>query len=163
MRRSTAAEVSGATNVRFFDLTDGVPTQPDVRFDFILANSVVQFMTAEEFEGWLRVWRQLLAPGGRIVVSDLVPPDYPAFAELLTLLQFSARRGFLVRAVYDAVRVMPLYWKTRRKRPLLTTGREDLSRWARQADLRVSFLPRNLTRFDRRITAVFQAQDSAPR
>jgi SAM-dependent methyltransferase len=163
MRRSTAQEVAGIGEVRFLDLTDGSGSQTDLRFDLILANSVVQFMRAEEFEGWLRVWRRLLAPGGRIVVSDLVPPDYPAFAELFTLLRFSAQRGFLSRAVYDAVRVMPLYWKTRQARPLLTTSPDELIRWGSGADLRVRFIPRNLTRFDRRITSVFEAQDAGSR
>lgn len=162
MRRSTAHEVAGQGNVCFLDLANGSASQTDLRFDLILANSVAQFMRAEEFEGWLHVWRRLLAPGGRIIVSDLVPPDYPAFAELFTLLRFSAQRGFLIRAVYDAVRVMPLYWKTRKARPLLTTSREELIRWGSGAGLRVRFLP-NLTRFDRRITAVFESKDPESR
>ena len=47
------------------------PAAP-LRFDLILVNSVVQYMTARELGAWLGVWRRLLRPAGRIVLSDLV-------------------------------------------------------------------------------------------
>lgn len=123
--------------------------------DLILANSVAQFMTADEFRGWLLRWRHMLAPTGSIVVSDLVPPDYPAFADLLTLLRFSTSRGFLGRALFDAARVMPLYWRTRKARPLLRTSRDELMAWGAEAGLTIREFPPNLTCFRHRITAVF--------
>jgi cyclopropane fatty-acyl-phospholipid synthase-like methyltransferase len=158
MRRLAMEAANGLTNVRMVDLS--VPEAVHQgEFDLILANSVAQFMTAAEFQEWLRRWRHMLAPTGNIVVSDLVPPDYPAMADLVTLLRFSSSKRFLVRAIYDAARVMPLYWKTRKAQPLLRTSKADLETWGAAAGLRVRAFPPNLTCFKQRITAVFAHAD----
>ena len=107
MRRLALRAAAGMASVRMLDLTPGAESPSVTNLDLILANSVAQFMTADEFRGWLLRWRHMLAPTGSIVVSDLVPPDYPAFADLLTLLRFSTSRGFLGRALFDAARVHP--------------------------------------------------------
>jgi hypothetical protein len=112
-------------------------------------------MTGDELRTWLGRWRRMLAPGGHVVLSDLVPPDYPAFADLLTLLRFSSSRGFLIRALWDAARVMPLYARTRKARPLLRTSEEDLTAWGLEAGLAPPSFPPNLTCFKQRITAVY--------
>jgi cyclopropane fatty-acyl-phospholipid synthase-like methyltransferase len=155
MRRLAAETVTGLENVRMLDLdTNSDPSTLPV-FDLILINSVAQFMAAQELAHWLQRWRHMLAPEGHIVVSDLVPPGYPAAADLITLLRFSASRGFLARALYDAARVMPLYHRTRRARPLLRTSHDQLTRWGSDAALEVRAFPRNLTCFRKRITAVY--------
>ena len=155
MRRLAQQSSAGMANIRMLDLRPGAEPWPGVGLDVILANSVAQFMTADEFRGWLQRWRHMLAPTGSIVVSDLVPHDYPALADLLTLLRFSATRGFLGRALFDAARVMPLYWRTRKARPLLRTSRAELMAWGSEAGLTVRDFPANLTCFRHRITAVF--------
>ena len=154
MRRLALQSCSGMANVRMLDLRSGVKLPSELCLDVILVNSVAQFMTVEEFRGWLRRWRHMLAPTGSIVVSDLVPHDYPALADLVTLLRFSASRGFLGRALFDAARVMPLYWRTRKSQPLLRTSKAELSAWGAEAELTASF-PSNLTCFQHRVTAVF--------
>jgi SAM-dependent methyltransferase len=158
MRDLALRAANGRTNVRMLDLASPASAH-EGEFDLILANSVVQFMTAEEFRAWLQRWRHMLAPTGNIVVSDLVPPDYPALADLVTLLHFSSSRGFLFRALYDAARVMPLYWKTRRAQPLLRTSREELAAWGAAEGLSVRAFPPNLTCFKQRITVVFARAD----
>jgi SAM-dependent methyltransferase len=155
MRRLALAAAAGLPNVNMLDLTLEARPSPVAAFDLILANSVAQFMTADEFRRWLLRWRHMLAPTGNIVVSDLVPPDYPALADLLTLLRFSSSKGFLFRALYDAARVMPLYWRTRKARPLLRTSKDELAAWGLEAGLTVHSFPSNLTCFEQRITAVF--------
>jgi cyclopropane fatty-acyl-phospholipid synthase-like methyltransferase len=154
MRRLAADSTSGMSNVRMLDLA-APESDGEAEFDLILANSVAQFMTANEFQTWLRRWCHMVAPTGHIVVSDLVPPDYPALADLLTLLRFSSSKGFLARALWDAARVMPLYWRTRKARPLLRTSRAELVAWGAEAGLSVHAFPTNLTCFKQRITAVF--------
>jgi cyclopropane fatty-acyl-phospholipid synthase-like methyltransferase len=158
MRALAMETVGGLPNVRMLDLSAPDQVLPG-EFDLILANSVAQFMTAAEFQVWLQRWRHMLAPTGNIVVSDLVPPDYPALADLVTLLRFSSSKRFLVRALYDAARVMPLYWKTRSAQPLLRTSRADLEGWGAAAGLRVQAFPPNLTCFKQRITVVFAHAD----
>lgn len=158
MRHLALQATAGMDNVRMLDLGDPALVPPPASFDLILANSVAQFMTADEFRAWLGQWRHMIAPAGSIVVSDLVPPDYPASADLLTLLRFSSSRGFLTRALYDAARVMPLYWRTRKARPLLRTSKDELLQWGQEAGLTIRSFPTNLTCFKQRITAVFAAE-----
>jgi cyclopropane fatty-acyl-phospholipid synthase-like methyltransferase len=155
MRRCAMAAVAGAPNVELLNLSTAPHEYQSPRFDLILANSVAQYMTAAEVQTWLRRWRAMLAPRGRIVVSDVVPPDCRAGREPWILLRVSTRRGFTLRALYDAARVMPLYWRARRARPLLRISEEELRQWAAVAGLTVRFLPENLTYFRDRITAVF--------
>lgn len=155
MRRCAMAAVAGAPNLELLDLSTAPHEYQSPRFDLILVNSVTQYMTAAEVQTWLRRWRAMLAPRGQIVVSDVVPPDYPAGGDLWIVLQVSARRGFILRALYDAARVLPLYWRARRARPLLRISEGELRQWAAVADLTVRFLPENLTYFCDRITAAF--------
>jgi cyclopropane fatty-acyl-phospholipid synthase-like methyltransferase len=155
MRRRAMAAVAGAPNVELLDLSTAPHEYQRPRFDLILANSVAQYMTAAEVQTWLRRWRAMLAPCGQIVVSDVVPPDYRAGRDLWIMLWVSARRGFILRALYDAARVMPLYWRTRRARPLLRISEGELRQWAAVAGLTARFLPENFTYFRDRITAVF--------
>jgi cyclopropane fatty-acyl-phospholipid synthase-like methyltransferase len=162
MRLLALEATTGRPNVRLLDLTTPVEGT-EGRFDLILANSVGQFMTADELRGWLRRWRGMLAPDGRLVLSDLVPPDYPALADLLTLFRFSASKGFLFRALWDAARVMPLYWRTRNARPLLRTSRQELATWGLEAGLTAPDFPPNLTCFKQRITAVYRRADGRSR
>jgi cyclopropane fatty-acyl-phospholipid synthase-like methyltransferase len=158
MRNLAVQATIGMRNVEMLDLADESRRMPEP-VDLILANSVGQFMAVEELRGWLRAWRGMLAPNGRIVLSDLVPPDYPATADLATLVRFSWSKGFLFRALYDAARVMPLYLRTRTAGPLLQTSRNDLDAWAREAGLAVRAFPANLTVFKQRITVVFGRAD----
>ena len=155
MRRRARLNVAGRQNIRFLDLSDPKSLSPDLQFELILVNSVVQYMTMEEFVIWLLRWRNMLAPGGRIVVSDLIPPDYGALWDIVDLLRLSARRGFLVRAIWQAVSEIWRYWGVRRVRPLSRLGREELSPRGKDAGLTVSYLPANLTHFKKRLTAVF--------
>jgi cyclopropane fatty-acyl-phospholipid synthase-like methyltransferase len=155
MWRHAQANVAGYANVRFLDRAERSPPVGGPCFDLILVNSVIQYMTPEEFSGWLACWRDLLGPGGRIVMSDIIPPDGGSVAEILDLLKFSARRGFLVRALWQAAGELGRYRKIRHARPLTRLGHEELRRRGREAGLVVTFLPRNLTHFPRRVTAVF--------
>jgi SAM-dependent methyltransferase len=155
MRRRARLNLAKQHNIRFLDFSDPNASNSGLRFDLILVNSVVQYMTPEQFSTWLLRWRNMLATSGRIVVSDLIPPNYPTIRDIVDLLRFSGRRGFLVRAVWQAFSEIWRYWGVRRARPLFRVGPEDLSQRGRDAGLTVSCLPTNLTHFKKRLTAVF--------
>ena len=72
--------------------------------DLIVANSVVQYLTADELRALLRRWRDLLKPGGRLVLADIIPHTTGALTDAWALLRFAARDGFLVAAVLGLVR-----------------------------------------------------------
>ena len=155
MRSHARLKLDGQRNIKFLDLSDPKTPPHDLRFDLILVNSVVQYMTLDEFSTWLLRWRKMLAPGGRIVVSDLIPPDYQAIWDIVDLLRLSVRRGFLVRAIWQALGEIWRYRSTRRAQPLSRIGREELSERGRAVGLAFSCLPSNLTFFTRRFSGVF--------
>jgi SAM-dependent methyltransferase len=155
MRRRARSTVDTFSNVTFIDLAGGRPPEATLQFDLILVNSVIQYMTSEEFVAWLPIWRDMLAPGGRIVISDIIPPDSSGFGEILAIVKLSARRGFLFEALWQAVGELSSYWRKRRECPLTRYGPDDLARIAAGAGLTVERHPTNLTHFSRRLTAIF--------
>lgn len=70
----------------------------DGSIDLIVANSVVQYLTVAEFERALSIWRAKLAPTGRLVLGDIIPPNVGALTDALALLRFAKARGFLAAA-----------------------------------------------------------------
>jgi SAM-dependent methyltransferase len=159
MRGRARVNVATCQNIRFLDLSDPKAVPRDLHFNLIVVNSVVQYMTLDEFSAWLVQWRGMLAPGGRIVVSDLIPPGSPAILDIVDLLRFCRRHGFLARAIWQAFGQLVRHWRMKRARPLCRIGREELSRLAEAAGLAVSYLPNNLTHLTRRTTTVFTDTD----
>jgi len=129
---------------------DGAP------FDRIVVNSVVQYMTDAELDGWLAAWRDLLAPGGKVVLSDLIDPDRGGLRDLADLLWFGVRHGAPVQAVTSAFGSVTAYWRTRRAAPLLQLRPAELGARAARAGLRSTALDGNLTHFSQRWTAVLE-------
>jgi hypothetical protein len=147
------------SNARFCDLStprtgwQGT-TWSGSPFDLILVNSVAQYMGPEELWAWLARWRGMLAPDGRLVLSDLIPPSHHGFSDVADLLRLGARRGFPLRAAGEALGGLRHYWRTSRAIPLVRVGLEDLERAAGGAGLETKVLPHNLTHFSKRWTAV---------
>ena len=119
MRRATAGRTAALGQVTLVDLGGPVPADAVGGFDLVLANSVVQYMTRDELTGWMVRWRSLLAPGGRIVLSDIPVPGASAVAELAGMLGFAARNGFLLRALRDGVEEAHRYSRSRGSADLL--------------------------------------------
>lgn len=154
MRRATAERTAALGNVAPVDL--GGPAHGDVvgSVDLLLANSVVQYMGPDELAGWLPRWRELLAPGGRIVLADIPPPGGSAAGELLGMLRFAARHGFLLRAVRDGVQEARRYARHRNGADLTRWTRADVVRLAEEAGFAASILPKNLTHRSGRFTVL---------
>jgi cyclopropane fatty-acyl-phospholipid synthase-like methyltransferase len=153
MRCRAAKAVAACRNVRLIDrMPEQAPPLPPV--DRILINSVVQYMPPAEFGRWLHIWRSMLAPGGLVVLSDLIPPGRPAMADVIDLVKFVARRRFLIRAVWQALGDVVRYSGRRRASPLTRLGEQDVTRLAAESGLSVTILEYNLTHFRGRVTAV---------
>ena len=152
MLRHARRNVSGIPNVRFADLDPDTWDGGAAAFDLVLVNSVIQYMTQDEFAQWLIVWRRVLKPDGRIVISDVIPANYDSLRDFTDILRLSARRGFLRQAIFDGLHEIAGYARKRQSRPLTRYDRGDLIRHAERAGLTVEFLPRNLTHFPRRIS-----------
>src|SRR6476661_4880125 len=80
VRASIAARFAGNPMIKVIAPED-VERLPDTRLDLIFANSLVQYLTADELDRMLALWRRLLAPGGILVVADVIPPQVGALSD----------------------------------------------------------------------------------
>jgi cyclopropane fatty-acyl-phospholipid synthase-like methyltransferase len=159
MRRRAHRKLDCHKNIRFLDLSEPQAIAPDLKFDLIVVNSVVQYMSLERFTASLAMWRTMLAARGYIVVSDLIPPNYNSAFDIVDLLKFSIRRHVFGSALFQAIRDLGRYWRMRRGCPLTRISVEDLSALGKHASLSVSCLVSNLTYFRGRLTAVLTHRD----
>jgi SAM-dependent methyltransferase len=72
--------------------------------DLIVANSVVQYLSPSLLDQCLDQWKRLLAPTGRLLIADVIPPDVGPVTDALALLEFGRREGFLLAAGTGLVR-----------------------------------------------------------
>jgi SAM-dependent methyltransferase len=83
---------------------EDVERLPGASLDLIFANSVVQYLTAVELDRALALWRRLLAPGGVLIVADVIPPHVGALSDGVALLRYAAAHGFLGAALVGLAR-----------------------------------------------------------
>jgi len=67
--------------------------------DLTVMNSVVQYMTPDEFDAALAVIGRLLKPTGRLILGDILRPEVGMFTDVIALLRFAAAHGFLKDAL----------------------------------------------------------------
>ena len=102
---------------------DDLAAIPDASLDLVVANSLAQYLSRDELVGLLRIWRAKLAPAGRLVLADILPPDLSAVADARALLAFAARGGFLPAAILGLARTA--FSDYRRLRGALGLARYD--------------------------------------
>ena len=71
--------------------------------DLAVMNSVAQYMTPAELDAALAVIRRLLKPGGRLMLGDILRPEVGMPRDVLALLRFARRHGFLKDALIGLV------------------------------------------------------------
>ena len=77
----------------------GIEEVDDQALDLIVVNSVLQYLTREEFEALIEGARAKLKPQGRFVVADVIPTGASARDDIVAVLGFAARGGFLFAAL----------------------------------------------------------------
>ncbi|ACA17446.1 Methyltransferase type 12 [Methylobacterium sp. 4-46] len=113
---------------------EDLPALPDRGLDLIVAHSVAQYLTAEEFAGLLRLWHAKLRPGGLLIVADVIPPDLGPLADALALLGFGWREGFLAAALAGLLRTaLSDYPSLRRRLGLTRYARDEMLARLREA------------------------------
>lgn len=160
MRALAERNTDRLPNTRLCDLSrlpyagPGTARWDGPRFDLVLVNSVVQYMAPQELWAWLARWREMLTPSGKVVLSDLISPRHRALFDVIDLFRLGARRGSPIRAARELLGGLRDYRRTSRAFPLVRVEVEDLEREAAEAGLETTVLPRNLTHFRGRWTAV---------
>lgn len=144
------ARLAQLPNTMFCDLgsEDGFENCPPM--DLILVNSVLQYVdslgAALDLLGRLS---KLMANGGLMVVSDVIPPSHSLAVEAIGVL-FKHPSLFSDRIMNVARR----YARARGSATLLRISRNDLEETARRNGMEVAFHEPNITHFPKRITAV---------
>jgi len=154
MRAHARDHLAPHGNVSFLDLGTGIALPDGARFDLIVVNSVVQYMSADELAGWLAAWRDGLAPEGRLVLSDLIPRGHDVRRDIPAVLLFSVRRGTLLRALIEGVKEWRRYRQVHRSVSLLTIAPEKLTEQAKELGLQTEILPMNLSSHPARVSVV---------
>src|SRR5882672_1916231 len=88
VRAAMARRLAGNSRIKVLS-PDEVAALPDTSLDLIVSNSVVQYLTLRELERLLALWRRLLAPGGSLIVADVIPPDVGKLSDVAALLRFA--------------------------------------------------------------------------
>jgi SAM-dependent methyltransferase len=96
-----------ADNPKISVLTpDEAAAKSDASFDLIVLHSVAQYLSEQELDEKLALFRRLLKPGALLIVGDIVPPKFAAPAAAISLLRFAAANGFLFAAIGGLIRIV---------------------------------------------------------
>src|SRR6476620_2896644 len=71
--------------------------------DLVVMNSVAQYMTPEELDTAFATIRRILKPSGQFVLGDILRPEVGMFRDVLALLQFAWKNGFLKDALIGLI------------------------------------------------------------
>ena len=124
VREKLAARFAGDAVIGVLD-DAALAALPDGSLELVVANSLLQYLTRDEFAKLLDFWQAKLAPEGRLVIGDVIPPDASALADVSALVTFAARNGFLLRALSGLVATYFSTYRTLRKSLGLTRYSED--------------------------------------
>jgi SAM-dependent methyltransferase len=78
------------------DLDAGVPAS----IDLIVVNSVVQYLSRQQFADALQLFHRLLKPDGKLLLGDIIEPVTPLQGHVTTFLRFARQNGFFIAAVF---------------------------------------------------------------
>ena len=156
VRRFAAGYLRDCPNVVAFD-----PAAGGGPFDLILVNSVVQYMTSAELGDLVSRAANWLAPDGRLVLSDLVPPGQSLTSDLASLIGFSLRHGYLLSALKRSYAARKPHADAASAAPMYRPTDAALTALANDTGLSLAWLPRNLTHFRGRRTAVLTKPGAA--
>src|SRR5258708_9005323 len=99
VRGRLIARFAPNTKIRVRSLDD-LRNMEEKSIDLVVMNSVAQYMTPEELDAAFAVIRRLLKPSGRLVLGDILRPEAGMARDVLALLKFASRHGFLKHAFY---------------------------------------------------------------
>jgi ubiquinone/menaquinone biosynthesis C-methylase UbiE len=130
---------------------------PDANIDLIVSNSMTQYLTPAELDRVLDLWHRLLAPGGTLIVADVIPLDAGAVTDVAALLRYAAVNGFLIAALWGLVRtVVSPYSRLRSRIGVTRYTQSAFMQKLKSAGFTAERLARNLEHNAARMT--FRAQ-----
>ena len=101
----------------------------------------------------LALWRRLLAPGGVLIVADVIPPEVGALSDATALLRYAAAHGFLGAALIGLARTaLSPYRRLRNELGIACYGETEFLQKLRAAGFSAERLPRNVEHNPARMT-----------
>jgi ubiquinone/menaquinone biosynthesis C-methylase UbiE len=98
VRGRLIARFAPNTKIRVRSLDD-LRNMTENSVDLGVMNSVTQYMTAAELDAAFAVMKRVLRPGGRLVLGDVLRPEVGMGRDVMALLRFAHRHGFLKDAL----------------------------------------------------------------
>jgi len=173
--RLTLAEAGPAVRARLIERfkanpkivvvsTDQAASMLPQSFDMVILHSVSQYLTPEEFDQKVALFRRLLQPGGLLVVGDVVPPDASALSDAWALLRFGWQDGFFCAAVLGLIRTFfSDYRQLRAKVGLTRYSDQEMEGKLAAAGFTATRAPRNLGHLATRMTFLARKMPEALR
>lgn len=105
VRAGLAARFAANGKIRVL-APDAIAQLPQNALDLIVLHSVAQYLSTAELQALLATFRRLIAPGGIVLVSDIIAPEPSAATDVAALLRFGAANGFLLAALGGLTRTL---------------------------------------------------------
>jgi ubiquinone/menaquinone biosynthesis C-methylase UbiE len=102
VRGRLIARFAPNTGIRVRSLDD-VRKMHERSIDLVVMNSVAQYMTPQELDSALLNIRRILKPSGRLVLGDILRPEVGMATDVIALLRFAAKHGFLRDALIGLI------------------------------------------------------------
>jgi ubiquinone/menaquinone biosynthesis C-methylase UbiE len=102
VRGRLIARFAPNTRIRVRSLED-LRKMPEKSIDLVVMNSVAQYMTPDELDTAFAIIRRLMKQTGRLVIGDILRPEVGMFTDVIALLRFAAKHGFLKDALVGLV------------------------------------------------------------
>ena len=125
--------------------------------DYILVNSVIQYINPDKFIDILRLWGLLLQGDGKIVISDIIPYQVIFLNEILGLLRYSFSKGYLIGQIGQLASLFfSNFRRVAEECPLTIYPQHLLCELATKTELTIEFLEKNLVYGKYRYSASFR-------
>jgi len=102
VQRRIAKRFEGDSRITVLD--DAALDTREGYFDAIIVSSVIQYIPRDALPAVMARWHRLLAPGGILIIADVMHPDTGMTADVADLLCFAGREGFLLSAIAGLAR-----------------------------------------------------------
>jgi ubiquinone/menaquinone biosynthesis C-methylase UbiE len=103
VRGRLVARFAPNTKIRVRSLDD-LRHMDEKSVDLAVMNSVAQYMTPDQFDAAVATIRRLLKPAGRLVLGDILQPNGGMSGDVIALLRFAAKHGFVKDALLGLAR-----------------------------------------------------------
>ncbi|MBV8537591.1 MAG: class I SAM-dependent methyltransferase [Alphaproteobacteria bacterium] len=144
MRSQLRSRYGGDPRIKVLD-EDDLAKLPPCSVDFILVNSVIQYLTRSQFIDALRTFHRVLRPAGSLLLGDVIEPGTSMVKDACNLLLFAARNEFLLSAIVGLMATfLSPYRKLRQRQGLSWYSASDLNRALADSGFSGEMLPANI-------------------